>query len=85
MRYALARYGTPEIFNTDQGSQFTGFAFTARPREAGIRPLLPCVLLGFFPVLILTYLRQGRGHEAGGDRNNPEPTHKNDEREQFPA
>ena len=34
---ALARYGTPEIFNTDQGSQFTGFAFTARLREAGIR------------------------------------------------
>ena len=34
---ALARYGTPEIFNTDQGSQFTGFAFTGRLREAGIR------------------------------------------------
>ena len=25
---ALARYGKPEIFNTDQGSQFTGAAFT---------------------------------------------------------
>jgi putative transposase len=25
---ALARYGNPEIFNTDQGSQFTGMAFT---------------------------------------------------------
>ncbi len=25
---ALARHGTPEIFNTDQGSQFTGAAFT---------------------------------------------------------
>ena len=34
---ALARHGTPEIFNTDQGSQFTGFAFTGRLREAGIR------------------------------------------------
>ena len=34
---ALARYGTPEIFNTDQGSQFTSFAFTGRLREAGIR------------------------------------------------
>ena len=32
-----ARHGAPEIFNTDQGSQFTGFAFTARLREAGIR------------------------------------------------
>jgi putative transposase len=25
---ALGRYGNPEIFNTDQGSQFTGMAFT---------------------------------------------------------
>ncbi len=25
---ALARYGTPEIFNTDQGAQFTSKAFT---------------------------------------------------------
>ena len=29
----LARHGTPEIFNTDQGSQFTGCAFTGRLRE----------------------------------------------------
>ena len=35
---ALApRYGTPEIFNTDQGSQFTSFAFTRRLQAAGIR------------------------------------------------
>ncbi len=33
---ALARYGTPEIFNTDQGSQVTSFAFTGRLREVGI-------------------------------------------------
>ena len=26
---ALARYGSPEIFNTDQGSQFTGEGFTS--------------------------------------------------------
>ena len=26
---ALTRFGTPEIFNTDQGSQFTSMAFTA--------------------------------------------------------
>jgi putative transposase len=26
---ALARHGKPDIFNTDQGSQFTGTAFTA--------------------------------------------------------
>ena len=30
---ALAKYGTPDIFNTDQGSQFTSFAFTNVLRE----------------------------------------------------
>ena len=34
---ALERYSTPEIFNTDQGSQFTSFAFTGRLQAAGIR------------------------------------------------
>ena len=34
---ALERYGTPEIFNTDQGSQFTSVAFTAALQDAGIR------------------------------------------------
>ena len=34
---ALAAHGAPEIFNTDQGSQFTGFAFTGRLQAAGIR------------------------------------------------
>ena len=34
---ALARHGTPEICNTDQGSQFTSFAFTGRLQAAGIR------------------------------------------------
>lgn len=34
---ALARCGTPEIFNTDQGSQFTSAAFTGRLMSAGIR------------------------------------------------
>jgi putative transposase len=34
---ALQRYGTPEIFNTDQGSQFTSTAFTAALEDAGIR------------------------------------------------
>ncbi len=33
---ALARYGTPEIFNTDQGSQFTSQEFTGVLSEAGI-------------------------------------------------
>ncbi len=34
---ALARFGKPEIFNTDQGSQFTSVAFTGRLETAGIR------------------------------------------------
>jgi len=34
---ALARFGTPEIFNTDQGSQFTSTAFTGRLAAAGIK------------------------------------------------
>jgi putative transposase len=33
---ALARCGRPEIFNTDQGSQFTSTAFTGRLSAAGI-------------------------------------------------
>ena len=34
---ALTRYGKPEIFNTDQGSQFTGAAFTGALLAAGVR------------------------------------------------
>jgi putative transposase len=34
---ALARYGTPEIFNTDQGSQFTDDDFTAPLLAKGVR------------------------------------------------
>lgn len=34
---ALARFGKPEIFNTDQGSQFTSQAFTTVLREADVR------------------------------------------------
>ena len=33
---ALSRYGKPEIFNTDQGSQFTSLAFTGALKEADI-------------------------------------------------
>ena len=33
---ALARHGKPEIFNTDQGSQFTGAAFTGLLAKNGI-------------------------------------------------
>ena len=34
---ALARYGTPEIFNTDQGAQFTAEDFTAVLLAHGVR------------------------------------------------
>ena len=34
---ALARFGKPEIFNTDQGSQFTSAVFTGTLAAAGIR------------------------------------------------
>ena len=33
---ALACHGKPEIFNTDQGSQFTGAAFTGALTDRGI-------------------------------------------------
>jgi putative transposase len=33
---ALSEYGKPEIFNTDQGSQFTSEAFTGRLKQEGI-------------------------------------------------
>jgi len=34
---ALAKYGTPEIFNTDQGSQFTSVEFTDVLKDAGVK------------------------------------------------
>jgi len=34
---ALARFGQPEIMNTDQGSQFTSWAWTDRLLQAGVR------------------------------------------------
>jgi len=34
---AMRRYGAPEIFNTDQGAQFTSEAFTGALKAAGIR------------------------------------------------
>ena len=33
---ALARYGKPEIFNTDQGSQFTSESFTGMLKDRGV-------------------------------------------------
>jgi putative transposase len=34
---AMTRYGAPEIFNTDQGSQFTSPRFTGVLKDAGVR------------------------------------------------
>ncbi|UWQ35365.1 IS3 family transposase (plasmid) [Leisingera sp. M527] len=34
---AIHRFGPPEIMNTDQGSQFTSFAWTDRLRRSGVR------------------------------------------------
>ena len=33
---AMAKHGKPEIFNTDQGSQFTSFEFTGVLKDAGV-------------------------------------------------
>jgi transposase InsO family protein len=37
LQEALGRYGTPEIFNTDQGRQFTSEDFTDVLKENGIQ------------------------------------------------
>ena len=37
LEQALARFGRPEIFNSDQGSQFTSLAFTGVLQQAGVR------------------------------------------------
>ncbi len=37
LRDALTRYGAPEIFNTDQGTQFMTHRFTKVPEERRIR------------------------------------------------
>lgn len=37
LKEALARFGRPEIFNTDQGSQFTGHDFTGVLKRENIR------------------------------------------------
>jgi putative transposase len=36
LREAMARHGKPEIFNTDQGSQFTSLDFTGVLKDAGV-------------------------------------------------
>jgi putative transposase len=37
LQEALAKYGAPEIFNTDQGSQFTSADFTSVLKQVGVQ------------------------------------------------
>ena len=37
LREAILKYGCPDIFNTDQGSQFTSLGFVGILTDAGIR------------------------------------------------
>jgi putative transposase len=37
LQQALSEFGTPEVFNTDQGAQFTAEAFTGELLERGIK------------------------------------------------
>jgi putative transposase len=37
LQAAIVRYGTPQIFNSDQGSQFTSNSFTACLKAAGVQ------------------------------------------------
>jgi len=37
LKEAIARFGKPEIFNTDQGSQFTGVEWTSTLSDAGVK------------------------------------------------
>jgi putative transposase len=37
LKEALAKYGPPEIFNTDQGSQFTSYEFTRVLKDAKVK------------------------------------------------
>jgi len=37
LQEAMSRYGTPEIFNSDQSSQFTANAFTGCLKTAGVQ------------------------------------------------
>jgi putative transposase len=37
LQEAIANYGTPEIFNSDQGSQFTSIGFTACLKGVGVK------------------------------------------------
>jgi len=42
---AIAKYGKPEIMNTDQGSQFTGAAWITTLADADVKISMPLVTL----------------------------------------
>ena len=37
LKEALTKYGKPEVMNTDQGSQFTGFEWINALKEADVK------------------------------------------------
>jgi len=59
---ALACFGRPEIFNTDQGSQFTSAAFTGVLAAAGVRVHRAAVALAE----VRGHLSQGLRRRARG-------------------
>src|SRR5260370_39050364 len=62
---ALAGHGKPEIFNTDQGSQFTGAAFTGVLIENGIATSMDGKGAGRDNVLVERASRSVQYHEVG--------------------
>jgi putative transposase len=70
---ALARFGTPEIFNTDQGSQFTSAAFTGTLAKAGIKISMDGRGRWMDNVFIERAMAQhkARGHLSEGLRRRP--------------
>ncbi|SFU95231.1 Integrase core domain [Aliiroseovarius crassostreae] len=70
LKEAIARFGPPEIMNTDQGSQFTSFVWTDQLRRSGVRisPLgrwikfynrkRPHSALGGKPLAVVYWLRK---------------------------
>ena len=66
---ALERYGPPEIFNSDQGSQFTSATST---KEAGIASMDPTVFERLWVIAGVTFRRIGRWMETGVRRSKPD-------------
>jgi putative transposase len=68
---ALSKNEKPEIFNTDQGSQFTSEAFTGRLKEEGIRISMDGKAAG-----ATTFLSSGCGSRSSTRRSICTPTNR---------